>query len=185
MRKIWDKKKNDAEAQKSQPRESPAKIRLQKDLGELETYDDTEIVTSPQNIMEFSVIYRPQEGYYKHGEFKFQFSVNQNYPHEAPKVRCLQTIYHPNIDTEGHICLNILREDWKPVLNIQAVLFGLRLLFQVPNPDDPLNKEAAHKLVENEPEFARTVTSSMRGRMIDSVKYDHVLVEPERYDHRY
>ncbi|KAJ2246999.1 NEDD8-conjugating protein ubc12, partial [Coemansia sp. RSA 454] len=85
MRKIWDKKKNDAEAQKSQPRESPAKIRLQKDLGELETYDDTEIVTSPQNIMEFTVIYRPQEGYYKRGEFKFQFSVNQNYPHDAPK----------------------------------------------------------------------------------------------------
>jgi len=27
-------------------------------------------------------------------------------------------IFHPNIDWEGKICLNILREDWKPILDI-------------------------------------------------------------------
>ncbi|KAJ2354558.1 NEDD8-conjugating protein ubc12, partial [Coemansia sp. RSA 2618] len=66
-----------------------------------------------------------------------------------------------------------------------AVLFGLRLLFQVPNPDDPLNKEAARLLVENEPEFSRTVTSSMRGRSIGSVTYDNVLVEGQGQYGRY
>lgn len=49
-------------------------------------------------------------------------------------------IYHPNIDLEGNICLNILREDWKPVLSLQAVLVGLQYLFLEPNADDPLNK---------------------------------------------
>jgi len=40
-------------------------------------------------------------------------------------------VYHPNIDLEGNICLNILREDWKPVLSINSVIYGLNFLFIV------------------------------------------------------
>ena len=40
-------------------------------------------------------------------------------------------VYHPNIDLEGNVCLNILREDWKPVLSINSVLYGLQYLFLV------------------------------------------------------
>lgn len=40
-------------------------------------------------------------------------------------------VYHPNIDLEGNVCLNILREDWKPVLNINTVIYGLYHLFTV------------------------------------------------------
>ena len=49
----------------------------------------------------------------------------------APKVRFITKIYHPNIDKEGHICLNILREDWRPVLNLQSIITGLIFLFLV------------------------------------------------------
>lgn len=49
-------------------------------------------------------------------------------------------LYHPNVDIEGNVCLNILREDWKPVLNLQSVMIGLQYLFLEPNSDDPLNK---------------------------------------------
>lgn len=49
-------------------------------------------------------------------------------------------VYHPNLDLEGNVCLNILREDWKPVLNLTSVMVGLQYLFLEPNPDDPLNK---------------------------------------------
>ena len=40
-------------------------------------------------------------------------------------------MYHPNIDLEGNVCLNILREDWKPVLSINSVIYGLQFLFLV------------------------------------------------------
>ena len=43
-------------------------------------------------------------------------------------------VFHPNIDLEGNVCLNILREDWKPVLSINSVLFGLSFLFMVSFP---------------------------------------------------
>lgn len=66
---------------------------------------------------------------YKGGSFNFTFAINQNFPHEPPKVKCTQKIYHPNIDLEGNVCLNILREDWKPVLNLNAVIVGLQVCF--------------------------------------------------------
>lgn len=43
----------------------------------------------------------------------------------------LVQVFHPNIDLEGNVCLNILREDWKPVLSINSVIYGLQFLFLV------------------------------------------------------
>lgn len=77
---------------------------------------------------------------YKTGSFHFTFAINNNYPHDPPKVKCTQKIYHPNLDHDGNVCLNILREDWKPVLNLNSVMVGLQYLFLEPNADDPLNK---------------------------------------------
>lgn len=48
-----------------------------------------------------------------------------------PHLFALTQVYHPNIDLEGNVCLNILREDWKPVLTITSVVYGLNFLFLV------------------------------------------------------
>ena len=92
-----------------------------------------------------------------------------------PKVRFLTKIYHPNIDLEGKVCLNILREDWKPVLNLNAVIVGLQFLFLEPNASDPLNKEAADDLRSSRESFRRNVRASMVGGSIRGVTYDRVL----------
>ncbi|SAM09531.1 hypothetical protein [Absidia glauca] len=113
-------------------------------------------------------------GFYKDGSFFFTFAINNNYPHEPPKVRCTQKIYHPNIDLEGNICLNILREDWKPVLSLHSVMVGLQYLFLEPNPDDPLNKEAAEDLRRNRHQFAANVVASMKGHSVNNIQYDRV-----------
>jgi ubiquitin-conjugating enzyme E2 M len=42
-----------------------------------------------------------------------------------------QQVYHPNIDWEGKVCLNILRQEWMPVLSLGSVVFGLMTLFLV------------------------------------------------------
>lgn len=71
------------------------------------------------------------QGFYRSGRFIFSFKVGPNYPHEPPKVKCETQVYHPNIDHQGNVCLNILREDWKPVLTINSIVYGLQYLFLV------------------------------------------------------
>ena len=83
---------------------------------------------NPDDILNFTLTIDPDEGMYRGGQFKFSFAINQNFPHEPPKVKCTQKIYHPNIDLEGNVCLNILREDWKPVLDLHAVVVGIQVL---------------------------------------------------------
>ncbi|KAJ0350946.1 hypothetical protein KNSL1_003616 [Colletotrichum chrysophilum] len=129
----------------------------------------------PDDILHFTLTIEPDEGMYRTGRFTFSFDINQNFPHEPPKVRCKEKIYHPNIDLEGKVCLNILREDWKPVLNLNAVIVGLQFLFLEPNASDPLNKEAAEDLRLNREGFKRNVRTAMGGGTVKGVSYDRVL----------
>lgn len=85
-------------------------------------------------------------------------------------------IYHPNVDLEGNVCLNILREDWKPVLNLNSITVGLQFLFLEPNADDPLNKQAAEELRKDRSKFARDVKRSLAGGTVQGETYDSVLV---------
>lgn len=81
---------------------------------------------STTSKMKFEVIYDLgyEECLWKGGKYKFTFEIPYNYPMEPPKAHCDTPIYHPNIDTAGNVCLNILRADWKPVLNVYSVIAG-------------------------------------------------------------
>jgi ubiquitin-protein ligase len=98
---------------------------------------------NPNDLTNFNVTVSPDSGPWAGAKYKFTVAIPALYPHEPPKVLCRTKIYHPNINLEGNVCLNILREDWKPVLDINAVIYGMIYLFYEPNPDDPLNREAA------------------------------------------
>ena len=95
------------------------------------------------DLTNFNVIISPDSGLWSGARYNFSLTIPALYPHEPPKCHCDTQIYHPNIDMQGNVCLNILRADWKPVLGMNAVILGLIFLFIEPNPDDPLNHEAA------------------------------------------
>ena len=77
------------------------------------------------------------------GIFKAELLLTDDYPMTAPKVVFNTKIYHPNIDNLGRICLDILKDKWSPALQIRSVLLSIQALLSSPNPDDPLNNEAA------------------------------------------
>ena len=87
------------------------------------------------------------------GKYNFSITFAPDYPYKAPIAHCNTPVYHPNIDTQGAVCLNILRADWKPVLDLGNVIDGLIFLFLEPNPNDPLNHEAAAEFRENPNRF--------------------------------
>jgi len=153
-----------------------AQLRVQRDLNELSLGNTMKTTfPNPDDILNFTLTIDPDEGMYKGGSFSFTFVINQNFPHDPPKVKCTQKIYHPNIDLEGNVCLNILREDWKPVLNLNAVIVGMQFLFLEPNASDPLNKEAAEDLRTNRDGFRRNARTAMGGGSVKGQSYDRVL----------
>ena len=96
---------------------------------------------NPPDKKVFELVYdlTKEDSYWRGGKFKFTVTVDHEYPHRPPRVHCDTPIYHPNIDTQGNVCLNILRGDWSPVLGITPVVLGVSFLFLDPNPNDPLN----------------------------------------------
>lgn len=65
------------------------------------------------------------------------------------------------------MCLNILREDWKPVLTINSNRLRATIPFLEPNPEDPLNKEAAQELQSNRKLFEANVQKDAEGAVIN------------------
>jgi ubiquitin-conjugating enzyme E2 C len=65
--------------------------------------------------------------------FKLSFSFPNNYPYAAPSVVFCTPIYHPNIDFSGRICLDILKDKWSAIYNVQSVLLSLQSLLGEPN----------------------------------------------------
>jgi ubiquitin-conjugating enzyme E2 M len=154
----------------------PGEIRIQKELDELELPQQCKIAfPDPNVLMKFHITITPDESYWKGASYTFCFTVPGMYPHEAPKVKSETKIYHPNIDLQGNVCLNILREDWKPVLSISSVVYGLLYLFLEPNPNDPLNHEAAQVLRQNAGEFGRVVARTLRGGSVGNESFPRLL----------
>ena len=86
----------------------------------------------------------PEDSPYAGGVFFLNIHFPPDYPFKPPKVHFTTKIYHPNINSNGSICLDILKDQWSPALTISKVLLSISSLLTDPNPDDPLVPEIAN-----------------------------------------
>ncbi|RGB28629.1 ubiquitin-conjugating enzyme/RWD-like protein [Rhizophagus diaphanus] len=80
---------------------------------------------------------------YSGGVYFLAIHFPMDYPFKPPKVCFTTRIYHPNINKDGIISLDVLRDGWSPAITISKVLLSIYLLLTDPNPDDPLVPEIA------------------------------------------
>ncbi|XP_052481845.1 constitutive photomorphogenesis protein 10-like isoform X2 [Gossypium raimondii] len=84
-----------------------------------------------------------QDSPYAGGVFQVDIHFPLQYPFKPPKVVFRKKIFHPNIDGNGSIGLDILQDRWNPNLTISKVLLKICSLLKNPNPDAPLVLEIA------------------------------------------
>lgn len=102
-------------------------------------------------------------------------------------------MFHPNFDLEGHVCLNILRLDWSPVLPITSIFFGLLGILLEPEGEEPLNQgntrcyylekeksyitlDAGNMIMNDRREYNRIAKICAKGIEYDGIKYDNIMI---------
>ncbi|CAO3652796.1 unnamed protein product [Mucor fragilis] len=130
--------------------------RISKELAEISLDPPSNCSAGPKgdNLFEWvSTIAGPADSPYAGGIFFLDVHFPQEYPFKPPKVVFRTRIYHCNINSQGAICLDILKDNWSPALTISKVLLSICSLLTDANPRksalDVMNKHVMLKYEEN------------------------------------
>lgn len=135
------------------------KQRLYKEYEDIKKNAPNNLSAGPlnDNLFEWEgVILGPTETPYEGGIFKVNIHIPINYPFNPPVFIFKTRIYHPNINSSGHICLDILKSNWSPSLTISKILLSICSLLSDPNSNDPLVPEIANEIKENYQNYIKT-----------------------------
>lgn len=128
--------------------ESMSAKRIARELNEMRTNDTGNCSAGPvneDNLYKWAgSIIGPDGSPYAGGVFWLEIDFPVDYPFKPPRVVFTTKIFHPNINTQGGICLDILKDQWSPALSIGKVLLSISSLLTDPNPKDPLVPDIAH-----------------------------------------
>lgn len=149
---------------------TPARRRLMRDFKYLQKDPPMGIQGSPQenNIMIWdAVIYGPADTPFEDGTFKLQIEFSEEYPNKPPKVKFLSKMFHPNVYSDGSLCLDILQNRWSPSYDVSSILTSIQSLLDEPNPSSPANAEAAKLFQENRAEYEKRIQQVVEASWMD------------------
>eukprot|EP01063_Lacrimia_lanifica_P015187 TRINITY_DN22005_c0_g1_i1.p1 TRINITY_DN22005_c0_g1~~TRINITY_DN22005_c0_g1_i1.p1 ORF type:complete len:167 (+),score=81.62 TRINITY_DN22005_c0_g1_i1:55-501(+) len=134
--------------------------RIKKEYSDLQKEPLANVSAGPVNqsdmFMWKATIMGPESSPYSGGIFFLNIHFPQDYPFKPPRLQFTTKLYHPNINSTGGICLDILKDQWSPALTISKVLLSICSLLTDPNPDDPLVPDVARLFKQNRAQFDAT-----------------------------
>lgn len=95
--------------------------RITKELKDIGKDPPSQCSAGPQGDDMFkwqATIMGPPDCPFQNGVFYLNIHFPTDYPFKPPKVQFVTKIYHPNINSAGNICLDILKSQWSPALTI-------------------------------------------------------------------
>jgi ubiquitin-protein ligase len=141
------------------PQYARAMKRAMADVAELQKplYKETRIYYTPhdQSIQRgYACIFGPPETPYEDCPMFYEFIMGDTFPFDPPKVTFLtndgRTRFHPNMYTEGKVCLSILGTwqgpKWASTMRLSTVLVTLQSLLDT----QPLRHEPGYEVARNE-----------------------------------
>jgi len=121
------------------------------------------------NILNWNIlIIGPQDTVYENGIFKGTIIFPKEYPIKPPQV-ILSDIIHPNIHTNGIVCISILHEGvdqygyedasmrWNPSHCVNSIMLSIVSLLSNPNFDSPANIDASVLWKDNPNEYKKMI----------------------------
>ena len=102
--------------------------RLHKESKDIQNDPPHNISAGPKNDNLFeweAVLIGPEDTPYNGGVFILDIFIPSDYPIKPPNVIFRTKIFHPNINSAGNICLDILKNSWNPSLTISKILLSI------------------------------------------------------------
>jgi len=133
--------------------------RIKKDFQELNYNPISGIIVELINDDIFhwkGTIKGPEGSPYEGGVFFINVKFPAEYPFKPPHVKFTTPIYHPNVEKEGLICMDIINNGWTPASTSSSILKKVYSLMCAPNPDNPVNPDAASVYITNREKFNQT-----------------------------
>ncbi|PAA68521.1 hypothetical protein BOX15_Mlig023796g2 [Macrostomum lignano] len=120
-------------------------------------------------------IFGPSGTLYEGGLFVAELRFPKDYPNRPPKMKFLTEIWHPNVESDGSVCISILHEPgedkwgyerpeerWLPIHSVESIVMSVITMLSEPNPDSPANVDAAKEFRENPASFKKRVARCVR-----------------------
>jgi len=133
--------------------------RIQRELTEITLDPPPNCSAGPKgdNIYDWvGTILGPPNTVYQGGIFFLEITFPNEYPFKPPKVIFRTRIYHCNINSQGAICLDILKDNWSPAFTVSKVLLSIIALLTDCNTADPLVGNIAQQYINNREEHDET-----------------------------